>query len=66
MTGQTIPHYRIFSQIGGCGMGVVREAEDLKVHRHVALRFLAGELAAVPPVSPRLGSSLYAKAREVL
>jgi serine/threonine protein kinase len=50
MTGQTISHYRIFSQVGGCGMGVVREAEDLKVHRHVALKFLAEELAAVPSV----------------
>jgi hypothetical protein len=50
MTGQTISHYRIFSRLGGCGMGLVREAEDLKVHRYVALKFLAEELAAVPPV----------------
>jgi hypothetical protein len=50
MIGQTISHYRIFSQIGCCWLGVVREAEDLKMHRHVALNFLAEELAAVPSV----------------
>jgi hypothetical protein len=37
MIGQTISHYRIVSQIGGGGMGVVHEAEDLNVHRHLAL-----------------------------
>jgi serine/threonine protein kinase len=37
MIGQTISHYRIVSQIGGGGMGVVFEAEDLKLHRHFAL-----------------------------
>jgi serine/threonine protein kinase len=60
MIGRTISLFRIVSQLGSGGMGVVYEAEDLKLRRHVALKFLPPEMENDPAARERFQREAFA------